>query len=316
MTGFALDHRQVAPGNVFGAFRRRALQRRGFYRRGGRARRGRGRRAARGARSTGAAHLAAAEPRRPSPSSPRASSRLIPTPSSRSPAPTARPRRVEMTRQLWRMAGHRSASIGTLGVTTADEQVRTGLTSPDIVTFLSNMAGMRRMGISHVAYRSVEPRARPVSRRGRAGEGRRLHQFVARPPRLSRRHGQPISPPRCGCSTKSSPTMARRWCGPTIRARAEVIARATAARPAPADRRRSGRDDRARQPPLDPARPAAGAAPRRARASSSTLPLIGAYQAANVLVAAGLVLATGGDWATTLPAWGASRRCAGGSSAR
>jgi UDP-N-acetylmuramoyl-L-alanyl-D-glutamate--2,6-diaminopimelate ligase len=30
------------------------------------------------------------------------------------------------------------------------------------------------------------------------------------------------------------------------------------------------------------------------------LPLIGAYQAANVLVAAGLVLATGGEWATTL----------------
>jgi UDP-N-acetylmuramoyl-L-alanyl-D-glutamate--2,6-diaminopimelate ligase len=32
------------------------------------------------------------------------------------------------------------------------------------------------------------------------------------------------------------------------------------------------------------------------------LPLIGAYQAANVLTAAGLVLATGGDWATTFSA--------------
>jgi UDP-N-acetylmuramoyl-L-alanyl-D-glutamate--2,6-diaminopimelate ligase len=31
-----------------------------------------------------------------------------------------------------------------------------------------------------------------------------------------------------------------------------------------------------------------------------TLPLIGAYQVANVLVSAGLVLATGGDWAATL----------------
>ena len=59
---------------------------------------------------------------------------------------------VEMTRQMWRMAGQRSASIGTLGVTTADEQVKTGLTTPDIVTFLSNMAGLERMGISHVAY--------------------------------------------------------------------------------------------------------------------------------------------------------------------
>jgi len=59
---------------------------------------------------------------------------------------------VEMTRQIWRMNGHRAASIGTLGVTTNDDQVKTGLTTPDIVTFLSNMAGLKRMGISHVAY--------------------------------------------------------------------------------------------------------------------------------------------------------------------
>ena len=59
---------------------------------------------------------------------------------------------VEMTRQMWRMAGHRSASIGTLGVTTADDQVKTGLTTPDIVTFLNNVAGLKKLGISHVAY--------------------------------------------------------------------------------------------------------------------------------------------------------------------
>jgi UDP-N-acetylmuramoyl-L-alanyl-D-glutamate--2,6-diaminopimelate ligase len=59
---------------------------------------------------------------------------------------------VELTRQLWRMTGHPSASIGTLGVTTADDQVTTGLTTPDIVTFLSNMAGLERMGITHAAF--------------------------------------------------------------------------------------------------------------------------------------------------------------------
>src|SRR6201999_2255827 len=52
----------------------------------------------------------------------------------------------------WRMAGHHAASIGTLGVTTADEQVSTGLTTPDIVTFLSNMHGLRREGVSHAAF--------------------------------------------------------------------------------------------------------------------------------------------------------------------
>ena len=47
------------------------------------------------------------------------------------------------------------------------------------------------------------------------------------------------------------------------------------------------------------------------------LPLIGAYQAANVLTAAGLVLATGGDLGRDLLGdAAASRRCAGGSSAR
>jgi UDP-N-acetylmuramoyl-L-alanyl-D-glutamate--2,6-diaminopimelate ligase len=50
------------------------------------------------------------------------------------------------------MSGHRSASIGTLGVTTSDDQVKSGLTTPDIVTFLSNMAGLERMGMTHVAY--------------------------------------------------------------------------------------------------------------------------------------------------------------------
>ena len=57
-----------------------------------------------------------------------------------------------MTRQIWRMCGQRAASIGTLGVTTPDESVSTGLTTPDIVTFLSNMTGLAREGVTHVAY--------------------------------------------------------------------------------------------------------------------------------------------------------------------
>src|SRR3546814_16163733 len=61
-------------------------------------------------------------------------------------------RSVELARQLWRLAGHRAASIGTLGVTTADDQVSTGLTTPDVATFLMNMAGLRREGISHAAF--------------------------------------------------------------------------------------------------------------------------------------------------------------------
>src|SRR3546814_828351 len=59
---------------------------------------------------------------------------------------------VELTRQIWHMRGETAASIGTLGVTTSVDQVSTGLTTPDIVTFLSNMAGLRREGITHAAF--------------------------------------------------------------------------------------------------------------------------------------------------------------------
>ena len=59
---------------------------------------------------------------------------------------------VEMTRQLWRMAGFNAASIGTLGITTSMESASTGLTTPDIVTFLSNMSGLAAEGVTHAAF--------------------------------------------------------------------------------------------------------------------------------------------------------------------
>src|SRR3546814_7284489 len=65
---------------------------------------------------------------------------------------------VEMTRQLWRMAGHHAASIGTLGVATADDSVSTGLTTPDIVTFLSNVAGLAREGVTQIGRASCRER--------------------------------------------------------------------------------------------------------------------------------------------------------------
>jgi len=151
VTGFAIDHRKVARGSVFGAFKGSLFNGEDFI-------------AAaidRGAVAVVARpeapvervpHLADPEPRR-----------LFAELAGRFYAPypdtivavtgtNGKTSTVEMTRQIWRMLGHRSASIGTLGVTTADDQVKTGLTTPDIVTFLSNMAGLNRMGMSHVAY--------------------------------------------------------------------------------------------------------------------------------------------------------------------
>ena len=151
VTGFAIDHRKVVPGNVFGAFRGSRFNGEDFIAQA----------LANGAVAVvarpeavveGVPHLAAEQPRA-----------LFACLAAKFYAPfpevivavtgtNGKTSTVEMTRQMWRMGGHRSASIGTLGVTTADDQVKTGLTTPDIVTFLNNVAGLERMGISHVAY--------------------------------------------------------------------------------------------------------------------------------------------------------------------
>jgi UDP-N-acetylmuramoyl-L-alanyl-D-glutamate--2,6-diaminopimelate ligase len=151
VTGFAIDHRKVAPGTVFGAFRGARFNGEDFITQA----------VSHGAVAVvsrpeagveGAVHIPAEEPRR-------AFARLAakffqPFPETivAVTGTNGKTSSVELVRQLWRMAGHRSASIGTLGVTTADDQVTTGLTTPDIVTFLSNMAGLERMGITHAAF--------------------------------------------------------------------------------------------------------------------------------------------------------------------
>ena len=151
VTGFAIDHRKVVEGSVFGAFKGAVFNGEDFIDQ---------------AVERGAVAVVAR------PDVPAATVPLLLDPEPRrlfaqlaskfyGPYPetvvavtgtNGKTSTVEMTRQLWRMAGHRSASIGTLGVTTSDEQVKTGLTTPDIVTFLNNMSGLKRLGISHVAY--------------------------------------------------------------------------------------------------------------------------------------------------------------------
>ncbi|WP_086734084.1 UDP-N-acetylmuramoyl-L-alanyl-D-glutamate--2,6-diaminopimelate ligase [Erythrobacter colymbi] len=151
VTGFAIDHRKVAPGTVFGAFQGARVNGEDFIPAAVEA--GAIAVVARPeARVEGALHLSDVNPRR-------AFARLAAGFFSPYPATivavtgtNGKTSTVEMTRQIWRMAGERAASIGTLGVTTPDGSVSTGLTTPDIVTFLANMAGLAREGVSHVAY--------------------------------------------------------------------------------------------------------------------------------------------------------------------
>jgi UDP-N-acetylmuramoyl-L-alanyl-D-glutamate--2,6-diaminopimelate ligase len=151
VTGFAIDHRKIAPGTIFGAFEGLRVNGEDFIADA----------IAAGAIAVvarpeanvqGVPHIADAVPRR-----------LFAQLAARFFAPfpettvavtgtNGKTSTVELTRQLWRMLGHHAASIGTLGVTTSVDQVSTGLTTPDIVTFLSNMSGLRREGVTHAAF--------------------------------------------------------------------------------------------------------------------------------------------------------------------
>jgi UDP-N-acetylmuramoyl-L-alanyl-D-glutamate--2,6-diaminopimelate ligase len=151
VTGFAIDSRKVAPGTVFGAFRGTVSNGEDYIPNA----------IAAGAVAVfarpeavveGAVHIADAEPRRAFAKA--AAKFFAPFPDTvvAVTGTNGKTSTVELTRQLWRMAGFHAASIGTLGVTTADDSISTGLTTPDIATFLSNVAGLRREGVTHVAF--------------------------------------------------------------------------------------------------------------------------------------------------------------------
>ncbi len=151
VTGFAIDHRKVAAGSIFGAFKGERFNGEDFVADA----------VASGAvaivahpsaQVNGAHHIAAENPRHEFARIAARFFRPVPAHIAAVTGTNGKTSTVELARQLWRMAGHSAASIGTLGITTSGEQVNTGLTSPDIVTFLSNMNGLSREGVTHVAY--------------------------------------------------------------------------------------------------------------------------------------------------------------------
>jgi len=293
VTGFAIDHRKVIGGNIFGAFKGAVFNGEDFVpeavSRGAIAVV-----AQPGAKVDGVALLTDSQPRRLFASLAAKFYGPYPETVVAVTGTNGKTSTVEMTRQIWRMLGHRSASIGTLGVTTADDQVKTGLTTPDIVTFLNNMAGLKKMGISHVAYEASshgldQHRAEgvPLSAIAFTNFSRDhldYHQtmdayFEAK----MRLFDEVIEPGKPAVIWSDDPKSG------------EVIERA----------RRRGLDvmtvgrkgDTIRLVEQTPT--SLGQTLMLQHGSKRyqlALPLIGAYQAANVMAAAGLVLATGGEW--------------------
>ncbi|UUR07751.1 UDP-N-acetylmuramoyl-L-alanyl-D-glutamate--2,6-diaminopimelate ligase [Sphingomonas glaciei] len=301
VTGFAIDHRKVAPGTVFGAFRGSARNGEDYIDAA----------IAAGAvaviarpeaKVEGAVHIADAEPRRRFAAL--AAKFFAPYPDTvvAVTGTNGKTSTVEMTRQLWRMAGHRSASVGTLGVTTADEQVKTGLTTPDIVTFLSNLSGLRTMGISHVAYEASSHGLDQYRSEG-------LRVSAAAFTNFSRDHLDYHGTMEAYFEAK-------------MRLFNEVVESSGAAVVWTGDPRSAEVIERARRRGLTvlTVGPGGETIDLKSRTASPLgqtlvlghggkdwtlkLPLIGAYQAANVLVSAGLALATGGEWKQTFAGMG------------
>jgi UDP-N-acetylmuramoyl-L-alanyl-D-glutamate--2,6-diaminopimelate ligase len=299
VTGFAIDHRKVARGSVFGAFKGAVFDGEDFI--GQAVDRGAAAVVARPeARVERVPHLAAADPRRLF--AELAAKFFAPYPGTvvAVTGTNGKTSTVEMTRQIWRMMGQRSASIGTLGVTTSDDQVKTGLTTPDIVTFLSNMAGLKRMGTTHVAYEASshgldQHRAEGVPlaaaaftnfSRDHLDYHSTMEDYFEAKMRLFEELLAPGKPVVVWTDDPKSQEVIER----ARRRGHEVLAVG-----------RSGETIRlVEQTPTPLGQTLVlehGGGRHRLE-----LPLIGAYQSANVLTAAGLVLATGGKWSETFSA--------------
>ena len=294
VTGFAIDNRKVAPGTVFGAFQGAVVNGEDFIPAA----------IAAGAvavvarieaKVDGAVHIATAQPRQTF--AQLAARFFAPFPETvvAITGTNGKTSCVEMTRQIWRMAGHRAASIGTLGVTTADESVSTGLTTPDIVTFLANMSGLAREGISHVAfeasshglsqYRSEGPRVVAGGftnlSRDHLDYHKDMDDYFAAKMRL---FDEVVDP-----AGSAVVWMDDEW---TARAVVHVTRRGL---------RLLGVGEHADAHGIRLVSRTPGQLGQLLEIEYSgqvrkvNLPLIGAYQAANALVSAGLVLATGGD---------------------
>ncbi len=297
VTGFAIDHRKVAPGTVFGAFEGARFNGEDFIPAAVKA----------GAIAIvarpeavveGAVHIADANPREKFARLAAKFFAPFPEMAVAVTGTNGKTSTVEMTRQLWRMAGFHAASIGTLGVTTADDRVSTGLTTPDIVTFLSNVAGLAREGVSHVAF---EASSHGLSQYRTEGLPVRAAAFT----NLSRDHldyhGDMETyfhaKMRLFADVLDLDGAAVVWADDPNALRIEDLARQRGNRLVTVGEHGETLKLVSRDPTLLGQGLEIEA---EGRTHKVMLPLIGAYQAANALTAAGLVIATGGDVAATI----------------
>ena len=292
VTGFAIDHRKIAPGTVFGAFEGAAFNGEDFIDDA----------IAAGAIAVvarpeavvrGAVHIAEANPRQAFAHLAAKFFRPFPDHVAAVTGTNGKTSTAELTRQLWRMAGHNAASIGTLGITTASDQAKTGLTTPDIVTFLSNMSGLAREGVSHAIF---EASSHGLSQYRSEGVPVSVAAFT----NLSRDHLDYHGTMEAYFEAKmrlfdevvDESGCAVIWADDVWSDQAIARARKRELRLITVGEKGKGIQILSRQPTQ-----LGQTLELRIQGDvhKLKLPLIGAYQAANALVAAGVVMASGGD---------------------
>ncbi|NNM76190.1 UDP-N-acetylmuramoyl-L-alanyl-D-glutamate--2,6-diaminopimelate ligase [Sphingomonas sp. ID1715] len=298
ITGFAIDHRKVAPGTVFGAFRGSRFNGEDFIAQAiafGAA----AVVAAPNAQVAGVPHIASDDPRRVFAQLAARFFAPYPATTVAVTGTNGKTSSVELTRQLWRLAGHNAASIGTLGVTTAHDQVLTGLTTPDIVTFLSNVAGLKREGVTHLSF---EASSHGLDQKRTEGLPVRAAGFT----NLSRDHLDYHGDMHSYFAAKlrlfeevvDEDGAAVVWADDGAHSdRVVEVSRARGLRVLTVGERGEALRLVSRTPSRLGQQLVIEA---EGKSYKVTLPLIGAYQAANACVAAGLVIATGGDTARAL----------------
>jgi len=207
---------------------------------------------------------------------------------------------AEFTRQIFAHLGHKSASLGTIGIVKPDGAVYGSLTTPDPVTLHTTLAGLADEGITHLAFEAsshgldqnrldgVELAAAAFTNLGRdhmdyhptedayLNAKLRLFTELLQP-------GQPavINTDGARFADVIAAAIARGLRVLTVGTSGETLKRTSLAR--------DGFQQRLE-------------VESGGRTYDVRLPLVGAYQAENALVAAGLAVAIGEDTATVLAA--------------
>ena len=199
---------------------------------------------------------------------------------------------VDFCRQIWTALGHEAASLGTLGVTRADGVSYGSLTTPDPITLHRTLDGLASDGVTHLAMEAsshgLDQRRLDGVRIAAAGFTNLGHDHLDYHPTMEADFAAKM---------RLIDALLPRGCPVVVAMDGDWAERA--ARHAEANGRRvfgvgrTGRDLRlvdtrevggSRQLTLEMA----------GRRHDTTFPLVGDFQVSNALVAAGLVIVTGG----------------------